>query len=327
MSYTTGISTELATDLTTWAGLCRLGRECFFTSRNGGFFAHPGSPAAYWQARSEQSDWPGGPWPANGPTEPLHQVGLMLSQSAAGRLGEMSALLAELEVAWSLATHTRGVLEVCANLFRIYARSAATDVGQAAPLPAAGLRLYANAHLLIIDSAFSARTMAEQFLALDPTDVERRSDLQHATAELERVTTAYGQHYDADTTNVSSKQRLRLGGFALDTMTNTIDDLAAWMWPDPEVRPRPLYRVLSGHAHTSLVADLQMYDVVDSPAGRRLTRVVDRDFITLNVGAATVVFQRIFAALVGFYGWNETPLHEYSERLAATFPSFFKYGP
>jgi hypothetical protein len=324
MGYERGFSDELQTHLSIWATLCRHGRESLFVANNGGFDANAGTEAARWQALTRRHTWPGGAWPAGGPAEALHQVGLMLSNSAGGRLGEIGALLDEGEVAWSLATHTRGVLELCGGLFRVYMRPFVPFASGGAP-PEAALEMYASAHLLIIDGAFTAQTLARSYLALDPTDPDRRGAARHADAEVARITSAYSQHYDPGTTNVS-KRNLKLGGVALDSMTCTLDDLAAWMWPDPTVRPQPLYRLYSGHAHSSLDADLQLYDIADLADRRELKRTVTKDFIAINVQAATLIFQRIFARLVGYYGWDEGPLHDYSEHLAEVFPEQFTYG-
>lgn len=309
-----------------WARLCRLGRDALFTSHEAGFDANAGTEAAESQRRCTDAAWPGGAWPSSGPGDALHQVGLMLSNSAGGRLGELAALLDSGEIAWSLATHVRGVLEVCGDLFRIYTRPYVPHVGNAIPDEAV-LEMFANAHLLIVQSAFTARTLCQTYLDLDPSDAARQAALRHADSELARIAGAYGQHYDPTTTDTSSRNRLALGGHRLDAMTTVLDHLAAWMWPDPRIRPRPIYRTFSGHAHTSLDADSTLYDIEDSPTRRSLTRRVERDFIIANVAAANIVFQRTFSRLTGYYGWDEGPLHAFSEELARSFPQHFAYGP
>lgn len=179
----------------------------------------------------------------------------------------------------------------------------------------------------MVESAFTARVLYQTHLDLDPSDAARQAALRHTDSELARIAGAYGQHYDPATTDTSSKKRLALGGHRLDSMTDVLDDLAAWMWPDPRIRPQPIYRTFSGHAHTSLDADITLYNIEDAPARRSMTRRVDRDFITVNVAAANIVFQRTFSRLSGYYGWDEGPLHTFSVEVARSFPQHFTYGP
>jgi len=316
------IPAALRADLDQWAELCRLGRATLFASKLAGFSAHVGTEAAKWQHATTLPTWPGGPWPKDGPANSLHQVGLMFANSAGGRFGEMGALLDQGEVAWSLPTHSRGILELLASLFRIYVRPFTPS-----PVPPhAANRMYAAAHLEMIDAAHSARTLCATHLALDPDDAERQQVLRNAENELDRLIKAYGPHYDRTTTTLTNSRNLRLGGVALGTMTAAVDDLAAWVWPARNSRPVSLYRLFSGHAHSSLDADLQLYGISDQPNRRELKRNVDRDFIALNLFIVALFFQRIFHRLATFYGWDQEPLHTYSTRLAQLFPDKFTYS-
>ena len=330
VGYEVRLSNDLHNFLVACAELCRLGRETYFATNVVGFDAHPGTEAHVAQTATTSETWPGGAWPSSGPAEALHQVGLMLANSAGGRLGEMASMLESGDVAWSLPTHSRGVLEVCSNLFRVYVQPflghfGTDSAGQAGP-DGALLRMYANAHLLILDSAFNGKTLATTYLELDSSDPDRQADLLTAESEVARITGAYVQHHDPASSDVSNRGRLKLSGASLGTTTALVDCLAEWMWPDPRQRPKSLYKVLSGHAHTSLDSDLQLYMMDDEPGRRQMTRFVTRDFIATNVFVPVVVFQRMFARLVGFYGWDQGPLHTYSGRIAEMFPAQFRYG-
>ncbi|MFN3256984.1 MAG: hypothetical protein ACE37B_14955 [Ilumatobacter sp.] len=330
IGYEARLSNDLTEFLAACAELCRLGRDSYFEANKAGFNAHPETEAQFAQAATELETWPGGAWPASGPAETLHQVGLMLANSAGGRLGEMGSILESGEVAWSLPTHSRGVLEVCSNIFRIYVQPFVGHFGTVLVGEAISnellLQMYASAHLLILDSAFNGKALAASYLDLDPSDPQRQADLLRAESEVARITGAYVQHHDSATSDVSSPRRLRLSGTSLGTTTALVDQLAEWMWPDPSQRPKSLYKVLSGHAHTSLDSDLQLYKIDDEPGRREMTRFVTRDFIANSVFVPVVVFQGVFARLVGYYGWSEEPLHAFSERIAEVFPAHFRYG-
>ena len=322
--YFTGVSDEHRAVFGTWADLCRLGRDAYFRANVGGFDANPGTEAAFCKAATLAATWPGGPWPAGGPAESLHQVGLMLGNSAAGRLGELGPLLDAGEVFWSLPGHARGVMEVWARLFRIYTMPFLPQVAGDVPSPGVIKSMFAAAHREIISATFSAKKLADATLAQDPTDTDRQADAAHVDSELARVVGAYVPHYDPGTTNTSSSRKLALEGVGEMTTTALVDAVAAWIWPDPTNRPPPLYKVFSGHAHSSLDADVQLYRIDDASGRRVLTRELPKNFIENNLLTALAVFLRSFARLVEFYGWNKDPLNEFTNRIAELFPGSFE---
>ena len=319
--YFTTVSDEHRRQFAAWADVCRHGRDAYFRSNAAGFDANPGSEAETCKRASLANTWPGGAWPDPGPGDMLHQVGLMLANSAAGRLGELGALLDQGEVFWSLPMHARGVMEICARLFRIYMQPFLASAGT--PSDEEMKVMYATAHFEIISSAFSAKKVAEAFLALDPGDADREAQLAHVDAEIDRLVAAYGPHYDPALTKTDRASTLMLGGVVAANMTDLVDSFAAWTWPDPKVRPRPLYRVFSGHGHTSLDADMELYRVEDVDGRRVMTRLLDDGFVETFVLTALAMFHRTFARIVGFYGWDETTLDGFAEHIAAEFPDGF----
>lgn len=306
------------------AELCRLARNAYFKASATGFYPAPRSEAHTFDYATQAPTWPGGPWPAGGPTASLHKVGLMLSNAAAGRIGEMGALLAAGEVFWGLPGNARGVLELVARLFRIHTQPFLPFNG-AQPTPEVIKKMFATAHREIFDAAFSSRKLVISYRDLDPGDQARQDTVDRADANLTRLTSAYGPLYDQASTNLISAHRLEIGGVGHRSMTELIDDMTEWMWPDPTARPRPLYKVFSGHAHGSLDADAQLYRNVVQDGQERLTRQLPEEFIESSVATAAVMFQGVFARLTGFYNWEEAALHEFSERLAVVVPSF-TYG-
>lgn len=247
----------------------------------------------------------------------------MLTNSAAGRLGEFAALLDAGEVFWSPLMHARGVMEVCARLFRIYTQPFLLH--DIVP-PGAIKAMYATAHREVIHAAFSALTLAQAYVALNPNDVDRQVDRDHAEAELTRLVDAYSPHYDAATSDYSTMRKLRLENVGEATLTGLVDAVAEWIWPDPTQRPKPLYKVFSGHAHTSLDADMRLYSMEDVAGARILTRNIPEGFVDNSVLTSLALFQRTFARLVGFYGWDEKLLVEFSDRVKDAFPEHFKYN-
>lgn len=306
------------------ADLCRLGRDAYFEASAAGFYAAEGTLARAFDDSTQDATWPGGPWPPNGPTASLHMVGLMLSNSAAGRVGELGALLDAGEVFWSLPGNARGVLELSARLFRIYSQPFLPFKGVAPP-PTAVKSMYAAAHREIFEAAFSAQKLATLYRDLDTGDTARHDAVNRADAELARLVGAYGPLYDPVSTDMTRPRRLKLEGVGDVTMTDLIDSMTEWVWADPTKRPRPLYKAFSGHAHASLDADGQLYERVVENGQERFTRRIPTEFVDNSVVTALAMFQLAFARLTGFYGWNEDPLHRFSERLAALFPTTFTY--
>ncbi len=306
------------------ADLCRLAREAYFEASARGFYPAPGSEARTFDDATQASTWPGGPWPAGGPSASLHKVGLMLSNSSAGRLGEMGVLLTAGEVFWGLPGNARGVLEPVARLFRIYTQPF-LPITAVPPTAEAIKKMFATAHRELFDAAFSARKLAIAHRDLDPGDQARQDAVDSAEKNLARLISAYGPLYDSASTNLTSARHLQIEGVGRRSMTELIDDMTEWMWPDPTKRPRPLYKVFSGHAHASLDADGQLYENVVQDGRERVTRRLSEEFIDSSVAPAAVLFQRVFARLVGFYNWDEAPLHRFSERLAVVVPAF-TYG-
>lgn len=304
------------------ADLCRLGRDAYFEASAAGFYPAPGSEARVLEDATQATTWPGGPWPSNGPTASLHMVGLMLSNSAAGRVGELGALLDAGEVFWGLPGNARGVLEMTARLFRIHTQPF-LPFGTA-PTPGAIKTMFATAHRELFEAAHSAQKLAATYRDLDPSDKTRQDAVDRADANLARLVGAYGPLYDPASTNFSAN-RLRIEGVGHKSMTELIDDMSAWMWPDPTTRPRPLYKVFSGHAHGSLDADAQLYERQVQDGQERFRRRMPDEFIDNSVATALVLFQGVFARLTGLYGWEEEPLHRVSERLDVVVPAF-TYG-
>lgn len=307
------------------ADLCVLGRETFYEATAGGFLVTPGSEAADLSTAVSRPDWPGGPWPT-GADSLLHQVGLMISLSASGHLGEMSGLLRGAEVVYSLPVLSRAVVENCARLFRIYQLPYVLMTPGGAATPAAMKQTFAAADLEILTAAFAARTLAAETLKLDPGDADLARRLRHAEDELTRLQGAYGPLFNPATSDVTSKKTLRLEGLRPYVMTELVDDLIAWLWPDASTRPSPQYRVLSGLAHSSLDAQLALFNVDDSTGTRHLLRSIPLGHVEYLVLVAALVYQRLFARLTGFYDWPVAPLDRFSEGLATTFPGKFTYG-
>jgi hypothetical protein len=104
-----------------------------------------------------------------------------------------------------------------------------------------------------------------------------------------------------------------------------VDEIAAWIWPDGRMRPKPMYKDFSGHAHGSLDADDKLWEIVDSSERRDMTRKIPPDFVDSNVLMAIALFHRTLQRLVGFYGWDEKPLNEYGDAIVAAFPTRFTY--
>jgi hypothetical protein len=321
--YWVGVSDEQMLEFTVWADLCRRGRNAYFRANGVGFDANPGTEAEYCAHAVTKADWPGGPWPVPGSANTLHQVGLMLMNSAAGRLGELAALLDAGEVFWSPPMHARGVMEVCARLFRIYTQPYLPHT-RAVP-PEAIKAMYAAAHREVIEAAFSARNLAEAYLALDPSDERRVNDFAHAEAEIARLVGAYSPLYDGTRSDFSTMRKLKLEDVGEVTLTGLVDALAEWIWPEPTERPKPLYKAFSGHAHASLDADIQLYRIEDSAGRRSLTRRLPEGFIDNSVLTAIAMFHRAFGRIVGFYGWDDNILNEFGDRVAVVFPDHFKY--
>jgi hypothetical protein len=307
------------------ANLCRLGRDSYFRASSRGFAPHIGSEARVREDATTNPAWPGGPWPADGPASSLHMVGLVLGNAAAGRIGEFGALLDAGDVFWGLPGQARGAIEVTARLFGIYLQPLLPHAGTEVPL-AAVKTMYAAAHLELLDAAFSRLKLATAYAELDPADSSRVAEVASAETQLARLQGAYAPWYDQATTDVSTARRLRFEGVRAATMTSTIDAMAAWIWPDPEKRPRPIYRVFSGYAHTSLDADLSLYARTTADGREAFIRRIPDGFVDNSIATALIFFQRILARLVGYYGWDETPLHEFSEELADVFPRTFSYG-
>jgi hypothetical protein len=236
-------------------------------------------------------------------------------------------LLQQGEIVYSAPLLACGVLENCARLFAIYVRPLlGVDPSAAPPTSDDWKRVYAAAYLEVLGSAFSAVQLADATAELDPSNADFVQAQQHAQAELARLQGAFGPLFDPATTDVTSKGRLAMEGQRPTTMTALLNEIAEWMWPDPANRPAPLYKVLSGYAHSSLDAQIALYEMDDSTGTRQVKRSVPLAHIDYNVAVAAIVFQRMFARLVGFYAWDEAPLHAYSEHLAQVFPEQFTYG-
>jgi len=306
------------------ADLCEVGRETFAQSSNEGFTPREGAESMRLEAATEGPDWPGGAWP-RGAAAAIHQVGLMIALQAAGHLGEMGALLRPGEVMWSLPLLSRGVAESCSRLFAIHVRPLLGLAPESVP-PDAMKQVFGAAYLEVLSAGFSARRLASETLALDADNSSAQEQLAHAERELSRLQGAYGDLFDPSTTDVSTANRLVLEGRRRATMTDLLNDLAVWMWPDSTKRPPPLYRVLSGLAHGSLDAQIALFNVEDTPEGRQLTRAIPVEHVEYLVLVSGLLFQRTFARLAGFYGWSDDPLDRYSELLAETFPERFIYG-
>jgi hypothetical protein len=248
----------------------------------------------------------------------------MLMNSAAGRLGELGALLEAGEVFWSPPMHARGVMEVCARLFRIYIRPYLPYANSVSP--EAIKAMFAAAHREVIESAFAAKKLADAYRALDPGDADRSAELSHAEGEIARLIAAYSPHYDAAASDFSSMSKLKLEGIGSATLTELVDDMAEWIWPNPTERPKPLYRVFSSHAHASLDADIRLYNIKEADGQRVLTRNLPEGFVDSTVATALAMFHRIFARVVGFYGWDVDILNGFGDRIATTFPEHFFYN-
>jgi hypothetical protein len=218
------------------------------------------------------------------------------------------------------------VVENCARLHAIYVSPFVSAGRGTESSPQVLKRVFATAYLEVLSDAFNNVVLAREVSALAPDDHERAQELQKAEADLVRVKNAYGSLFDEATSDLSSLKKLRLGGVRPQTMTRHVKDLANWMWPNPVHRPAPVYRVLSGLAHSSVAAQLSLYTVNDTPETRRLERQIPIDHIEYLVFVPALLFQRALARLVGFYGWTETHLDKYSEMLARVFPENFAYG-
>lgn len=328
VGYHAEMSEALATRLAELAELCRLGRHNFHVASGvDGFRPIPGTESEVADQATLQADWPYGPWPGDGPALQMHQVGLMVSNSAAGRLGELAALLEAGEVMFSLPTHSRGVMEQCARLFRIYTQPYLPHIGTYPMPPAATKAMFAAAHLEMFDGVFSALKLAQLYLDADPTDADRQAEVTHVTAELNRMQGAFTPLYDAATTDLTNPNKLKIEGAELQKMTPLVNEIAEWIWPDPAKRPKSMYKDFSGHAHGSLDADIELWEIVDSDSRRDLIRKLPRDFVETNVLTALALFHRAFARLVGFYGWDEEPLNEFGDSIVAAFPGRFTYNP
>lgn len=309
------------------AQLCRLGRDRFHVASTvGGFRPTPGTESGVCEQAPLKADWPGGPWPANGPTAPLHQVTLMIACSAAGRLGELGALLDAREVLYLLPMHSRGVVEQCARLFRVFSQPFLPYQGRKPMPPVAIKMMFAAVHREMFEGVFSALSLAQLYLKADPSDQNRQVEVAHIEGELARMQRAFAPLYDTATTNLTSDlRRLEVGGVQHQSLTSLVEGIADWIWPDPRMRPSPIYKDFSRHAHGSLDADIQLWAIVDSPTGRDLTRSILPDFVDSNILVAAALFHRTFQRLVGFYGWDERPLNEYSDAIVAAFPTRFTY--
>lgn len=323
-AYWTAFSETARIRLNELADLCEVGRETFAQSSNEGFTAREGAESMRFEAAATGPDWPGGAW-STGAATPIHQVGLMIALQAAGHLGEMAPLLRPGEVIWSLPLLSRGVAESCSRLFAIYVRPVLSEAPGSVS-PEAMKQVFAAAYLEVLSAGFSARRLASETLDLDAANVGAQEQLVHAESELSRLQGAYGALFDPSTTDVSTANRLALEGRRIATMTDLLNDLAAWMWPDSTRRPPPLYRVLSGLAHGSLDAQIALFNVEDTAEGRQLTRSIPVEHVEYLVLVGGLLFQRTFARLAGFYDWSEGPLNRYSELLAETFPDRFTYG-
>ena len=323
-AYWTEFGADVRSRYAELADLCTLGREMLFEGSQIGFIARSGTEAAGFEAAVVRQDWPGGPWP-QGASAPIHQVGLMIALQAGGHLGEMATLLRSGEVVWSLPLLARAVAENCARLYAIYLRPLLGCRPNDVTL-AAMKQVFAAAYLELFTSGFSAVTFATETLGLDPTNGEAREQHDHAMAELQRRQNAFGVLFDPVSTDVSSKRALRLEGLRPPTMTVLLDEMTAWLWPDPSTRPPPQYRKLSGLAHASIDTQMTLFKIEDSPQGRRLTRSISVEHIDYLVLIAGLLFQRALARVTGFYGWPEDPLHRYSDELARVFPGTFIYG-
>ena len=323
--YWASLSDQSFDRLAEMADLCVLARDSFHEASQTGFLGHRGSEAGSLETAALQDDWPGGPWslPA---TAMLHQVGLVVSLSAAGHLGEMAGLLRTGEVAYSLPLLSRAVAENSARLFAIYVRPFVRGSSPRHVAPQVLKEMFAAAYVEVLADGFIGRTLAERILALDPQNPRSQEQQQEAIKELNRLREAYVPLFDASTTNASSRGGLVLEGTRASTMTDLLDEVVAWMWPDATKRPAPVYRVLCGWAHSSLSAQLGLYSLSDSRGARRLTRSVPLEHIEYLVFIGALLFQRSFARLTGFYGWAEEPLDRYSDQIAAVFPHQFTYG-
>lgn len=316
-----------ATRLAELARLSRLARDRFHVASGAaGFRPTPGTESEVYEQAALKSDWPGGPWPVNGPTAPLHQVALMISCAAAGRLGELGALLDTGEVMYSLPMHSRGVMEQCARLFRVFWQPFLPHQGSIPMPPSAIKAMFAAVHREMFEGVCSALKLAELYLKADPSDQGRRDEVTYISGELTRMRRAFEPLYDPATTNLTSDPRLlKVGGVKHQSLTSLVDEIAAWIWPDPRMRPRPIYKDFSRGAHGSLDADIELWAIVDSPTRRDLARRITTDFVDSNVLMAVALFHLTFQRLVGFYGWDEKPLNEYGDAIVAAFPTRFTY--
>ncbi len=324
-AYWARIDPAAASRLRELAKLCDAGRDAFHASSRSGFLAHPGSEAELVQSATTRADWPGGPWPKGAP-DPLHEIGLVIALSAAGHLGELAGLLRSGEFMWSLPLLSRGVLENCARLFAIYVRPLLSCKPGDESSPRAIKQVFAAAYMGVLSDAFGTVALTREVADLAPSDPVRQKDLQNAEARLSRMQAAYRSLFDPTSSDVSSKKKLRLEGSRPTTMTDLVKDLAAWMWPDPMQRPAPLYRVLSGLAHSSLAPQLMLYTIDNATGARRLERNIPVEHIEYLVLVPALLFQCALARLVGYYGLPEDHLHEYSEALETAFPDKFSYG-
>lgn len=324
--YDLDVPEQVQARLNELAELVSHGRDAYFDASAAGFRPQVGSEARVMQDAAQMATWPSAPW-SESATVPMHEVALLITLSAAGHLGEMSALLEHGEVVYSAPLLARGVAENCARLFAIFTRPLRhVDPSVGPPTLADWKRVYAAAYLEILDSGFAAVRLADETLGLDPSNQDLVDAAHHARTELDRLRNAFGSLFDPASTDVSTRGRLKLEGVVKATMTELLNDFAEWMWPDLTNRPAPLYRVLSGYAHSSLDAQRALYEVDDSTGTRHLKRSVPLPHVEYNVAVAAIVFQRMFARLTGFYNWPEEPLHAYSEHLARALPGTFSYG-
>lgn len=294
------------------------GREMFHGAFEPGFFGHAGSEAEWISRSALGSDWPGGSW-SKDEVDPFHLVGLMISQSAAGQLGELAALLRAGEVSYSAVLVGRGVIESCARLFRLYWRPFIGVDSNVGPTVAVCKSAFAAAYLEVMDAAFNAENLATKRSRSNPDSQVLTDQVESAAAERLRLTEAYGPLFERKDT--TSRKRLMLDNFKISSMTDAVEEMIAEMWADSEAMPLAVYTVLSGYAHSSLDSQIHLFVNQESDGVATFTRTVPIEHIEYSVAICAVVFQQIFERLVTFYGLPSDEPRIYRQMLANAFPN------
>jgi hypothetical protein len=70
---------------------------------------------------------------------------------------------------------------------------------------------------------------------------------------------------------------------------------------------------------------MTLYSMEDAAGARILTRNIPDRFVDNSVLTSLALFQRTFARLVAFYGWDEKFLVEFGDHVSDAFPDHFRY--